>query len=43
MIVIMLTLGISVAIDVPWWALASQTVVLAVVSTFILTRPETTN
>jgi uncharacterized membrane protein YbaN (DUF454 family) len=42
MIVIMLTLGISVAIDVPWWALASQTAVLAVVSTFILTRPETT-
>jgi len=43
MIVILLTLGISVAIDVPRWALASQAAVLAIVSAFILTRPETTN
>ena len=43
MIVILMTLGISVAIGVPWWALASQIVVLAIVSTFILTRPETTS
>ena len=43
MIVILMTLGISVAIGVPWWALASQTVVLVIVSTFILTRPETTS
>jgi len=42
MIVILMTLGISVAIGVPWWALASQTVVLVIVSSFILTRPETT-
>ena len=42
MIVILMTLGISVALGVPWWALASQIVVLAIVSTFILTRPETT-
>ena len=43
MIVILMTLGISVAIDVPSWALASQIVVLVIVSTFILTRPETTS
>jgi uncharacterized membrane protein YbaN (DUF454 family) len=43
MIVILMTLAISVAIGVPWWALVSQIVVLAIVSTFILTRPETTN
>jgi len=43
MIVILLTLGISLAIDVPRWALASQVAVLAIVSAFILTRPETTN
>jgi uncharacterized membrane protein YbaN (DUF454 family) len=43
MIVILMTLGISVALGVPWWALASQIVVLAIVSTFILTRPETTS
>jgi len=43
MIVILMTLGISVAIGVPWWALVSQIVVLAIVSTFILTRPETTD
>ena len=42
MIVILMTLGISVAIGVPWWALAAQTLVLTIVSTFILTRPETT-
>ena len=43
MIVILMTLGISVALGVPRWALASQIVVLAIVSTFILTRPETTS
>ena len=43
MVVILMTLGLSVAISVPWWALVSQFVVLAVVSTFILTRPETTS
>jgi uncharacterized membrane protein YbaN (DUF454 family) len=42
-IVILMTLGLSLAIRVPWWALASQIVVLAIVSTFILTRPETTD
>jgi len=42
-IVILMTLGVSLAIRVPWWALASQIVVLAIVSTFILTRPETTD
>jgi len=43
MIVILVTLGVSFGIGVPWWALASQIVVLAIVSTFILTRPETTD
>ena len=43
MIVILVTLGVSFGIGVPWWALASQVVVLAIVSTFILTRPETTD
>ena len=43
MVVILMTLGISVAIGVPSWALASQIVVLVIVSTFILTRPETTS
>ena len=43
MAVILMTLGISVAIGVPSWALASQIVVLVIVSTFILTRPETTS
>jgi len=43
MVVILMTLGLSVALNVPWWALAAQTVVLAIVSTFILTRPETTD
>jgi len=43
MIVILFTLGITLAIGAPWWALASQAVVLAIVTTFILTRPETTD
>jgi len=43
MIVILVTLGVSFGIGVPWWALASQIVVLAIVSMFILTRPETTD
>jgi hypothetical protein len=43
MIVILLTLGVSLAISVPWWALASQAVILTIVTAFILTRPETTD
>jgi hypothetical protein len=43
MIVILLTLGITLALGVPWWALASQVVILAIVTAFILTRPETTD
>lgn len=42
-IVIVLTLSITLAIGVPWWALAVQVVVLAIATTFILTRPETTD
>jgi len=38
--VILLTLGITLAIGVPWWALGSQVVVLAIATTFILTRPD---
>ena len=40
LIVILLTLGISLAIGIPWWALAAQTVVLAIAATFVLTRPD---
>ena len=43
MIVILLTLGITLAIGVPWWALAAQVLILAIVTIFILTRPETTD
>jgi len=43
MIVILLTLSMTLAIGIPWWALASQVIVLAIVTTFILTRPETTH
>ena len=43
MIVIIMTLVITLLIGVPWWALAAQVVVLTIVSTFILTRPETTD
>jgi uncharacterized membrane protein YbaN (DUF454 family) len=43
MIVILLTLGITLLIGVPLWALMSQAVVLAIATTFILTRPETTD
>ena len=39
MIVIVLTPLITMAIGVPWWALASQLVVLAIAATFVLTRP----
>jgi uncharacterized membrane protein YbaN (DUF454 family) len=39
-VVIVLTAVISILIGVPWWALASQIVVLAVAATFILTRPD---
>jgi uncharacterized membrane protein YbaN (DUF454 family) len=38
-IVILLTLGITLAIGVPLWALAAQMLVLGVAATFILTRP----
>jgi len=40
LVVIILTLGISLLIGVPWWALAGQTVVLASAATFVLTRPD---
>jgi uncharacterized membrane protein YbaN (DUF454 family) len=40
MIIILLTLSISVAIGVPWWALASQSIVLVIATAFILTRPD---
>ncbi len=39
-IVILLTPIITVIIGVPWWALASQLVVLGVAATFVLTRPD---
>lgn len=39
-VVIVLTLTASLAIGVPWWALGSQAVVLALATTFILTRPD---
>ena len=42
-VVIALTVLVSVLLDVPHWALAAQIVVLAMVATFILTRPETTD
>lgn len=40
LVVILLTLGISLAIGIAWWALAAQTVVLAMAATFVLTRPD---
>jgi uncharacterized membrane protein YbaN (DUF454 family) len=40
MVVIMLTPLITIAVGVPWWALAAQLLVLGVASTFILTRPD---
>ncbi len=39
-VVILLTPIITVIIGVPWWALASQLVVLGVAATFVLTRPD---
>ena len=36
MVVIVLTPLITIAIGVPWWALASQLVVLAIAATFVL-------
>jgi uncharacterized membrane protein YbaN (DUF454 family) len=41
-IVILLTAGITLVIGVPWWALALQVIILAIATTFILTRPEAT-
>jgi uncharacterized membrane protein YbaN (DUF454 family) len=40
MIVIVLTLCTTLVIGVPWWALVSQVIVLAIAATFILTRPD---
>jgi uncharacterized membrane protein YbaN (DUF454 family) len=40
LIVIVLTLGISLILGVPWWALAAQAIVLAMAATFVLTRPD---
>ncbi len=39
-VVILLTPVITVMIGVPWWALASQLVVLAIAASFVLTRPD---
>ena len=39
-VVILLTPLITIAVGVPWWALAAQLLVLGVASTFILTRPD---
>jgi len=39
-IVILLTPLMTVFIGVPWWALASQILILAAAATFVLTRPE---
>jgi uncharacterized protein len=39
-IVILLTPVITVMIGIPWWALASQLLVLGCAATFILTRPD---
>jgi uncharacterized membrane protein YbaN (DUF454 family) len=38
-LVILLTPIVTVIIGVPWWALASQLLVLGIAATFILTRP----
>lgn len=38
-IVILLTPVMAVLIGVPWWALASQIIILAAAATFVLTRP----
>jgi hypothetical protein len=38
-VVILLTPLITIAVGVPWWALAAQLVVLGMATTFILTRP----
>jgi uncharacterized protein len=39
-VVILLTPVITVMIGIPWWALASQLLVLGFAATFILTRPD---
>ena len=38
-IVILLTPVMTVAIGVPWWALAAQILILGAAATFVLTRP----
>lgn len=38
--VILLTPLVTVMIGAPWWALASQLLILAAAATFILTRPD---
>jgi len=38
-VVILLTPLMTVFIGVPWWALASQTLILAAAAAFVLTRP----
>jgi uncharacterized membrane protein YbaN (DUF454 family) len=40
MIIILMTPLMTLLIGVPWWALATQLVVLAAAATFILTRPD---
>jgi uncharacterized membrane protein YbaN (DUF454 family) len=40
MIIILMTPLMTVLIGVPWWALATQLVVLAAAATFVLTRPD---
>ena len=40
LVVILLTPLITMAIGVPWWALAAQLLVLGIAATFILTRPD---
>lgn len=38
-IALLATFAISLALDIPWWALAAQAVVLAAVALFLFTRP----
>ena len=40
LIVILLTPTVTLLIGVPWWALASQLLVLVTAATFVLTRPD---
>ncbi len=40
MVVILLTPIITLVIGVPWWALASQLLILGIAAAFVLTRPD---